>query len=90
MNELVLKKKQRYVNISSDTAEFDSVAGDDPALPADVFQPPAGSQSLARPASAGKKKAKQLYLEEQVDKAIMHSERVLAAATMAQVEILNE
>ncbi|ETP24993.1 hypothetical protein F441_02091 [Phytophthora nicotianae CJ01A1] len=79
------------VNTSSDTAEFDSLTGDDdPALPTDVFQPPAGSQSFARPASAGKKKAKQHHLEGQVDKAIMHSQRELAAATMAQVEILKE
>ncbi|ETO63290.1 hypothetical protein F444_18960 [Phytophthora nicotianae P1976] len=79
------------VNTSSDTAEFDSLTGDDdPALPADVFQPPAGSQSFARPASAGKKKAKQLHLEGQVDKAIMYSQRGLAAATTAQVEILKE
>ncbi|ETI55187.1 hypothetical protein F443_02112 [Phytophthora nicotianae P1569] len=79
------------VNTSSDTAEFDSLTGDDdPALRTDVFQPPAGSQSFARPASAGKKKAKQHHLEGQVDKAIMHSQRELAAATMAQVEILKE
>ncbi|ETM97652.1 hypothetical protein PPTG_20149 [Phytophthora nicotianae INRA-310] len=79
------------VNTSSDTAEFDSLTGDDDrALRTDVFQPPAGSQSFARPASAGKKKAKQHHLEGQVDKAIMHSQRELAAATMAQVEILKE
>ncbi|ETI38875.1 hypothetical protein F441_15307 [Phytophthora nicotianae CJ01A1] len=78
------------VNTSSDTAEFDSVTGDyDPALHADVFQPPAGSQSFVRPAPAWKKKAEQLHLEGQVDKAIMHSQRELAAATTVLVEILE-
>ncbi|ETP32527.1 hypothetical protein, variant [Phytophthora nicotianae P10297] len=91
-NEAVVHEQgAEDVNTSSDTAEFDSLTGDDdPALPADVFQPPTGSQSFAHPASAGKKKAKQLHLEGQVDNAIMYSQRGLAAATTAQVEILKE
>ncbi|KAF4135973.1 hypothetical protein GN958_ATG14838, partial [Phytophthora infestans] len=45
---------------------------------------------LLRPASAGKKKAKQLHLEGQTDKDIMHSQRELAAATTGQVKLLKE
>ncbi|ETN24960.1 hypothetical protein PPTG_01121 [Phytophthora nicotianae INRA-310] len=53
-------------------------------------QSTASSAQLLRPASAGKKKAKQLELEGQVDKAIMHSQRELANATSAQVSIMKE
>ncbi|KAE9160552.1 hypothetical protein PF004_g31141 [Phytophthora fragariae] len=56
----------------------------------DTFQSPVGVLHAVRPTSAGKKKAKQLHFEEQVDKAIMHSQRELAVAPSAQVEIMRE
>ncbi|KAE8960974.1 hypothetical protein PR003_g4126 [Phytophthora rubi] len=56
----------------------------------DTFQSPVGVLHAVRPTSAGKKKAKQLHFEEQVDKVIMHSQRELAVATSAQVEIMRE
>ncbi|KAL3662537.1 hypothetical protein V7S43_012392 [Phytophthora oleae] len=49
-----------------------------------------GSAWLERPKSAGKKTSKQLQFEEQVDRAMMHSQHELAKATCAQVNITKE
>ncbi|KAE9350005.1 hypothetical protein PF008_g6651 [Phytophthora fragariae] len=57
-----------------------------------LLSPTPSSQHLSIPgrsSSAGKKKAKQLQLDEQVDKAMMHSQKALAEATSAQVDIMQ-
>ncbi|KAG2764229.1 hypothetical protein PC129_g14401 [Phytophthora cactorum] len=61
---------------NSDAADMSSVVDDNEGEPCvNDFQSPVGSLQISRPTSAGKKKAKMLHLEGEVDKAIMHSQR---------------
>ncbi|GMF24790.1 unnamed protein product [Phytophthora fragariaefolia] len=48
------------------------------------------SPSSGRSIPVGKKRAKQMNLEDQVDRAMMHSQRELAKATSAQVDIMQQ
>ncbi|KAG2790578.1 hypothetical protein JG687_00005459 [Phytophthora cactorum] len=66
---------------------FDRTNDDDNVLQSPV---PSRVQSSTRNrASGGKKKVKQIQFEEQIDKAMMHSQRELAKATSAQVDIMQ-
>ncbi|KAG1690883.1 hypothetical protein DVH05_027485 [Phytophthora capsici] len=80
-------------NRESDDAEdeVNSIkTGNSSASSTAEFQSPTRSTVPVRPTSAGKKKMKQMQTEEQIDKSTMHSQRQLATASAAQVEIMQK
>ncbi|KAE9036814.1 hypothetical protein PR002_g6899 [Phytophthora rubi] len=81
-------RDQAEIDVSAEATNDDMFDAEDVLL-----SPTPSSQHLSipgRPSSAGKKKAKQLQLDEQVDKAMMHSQKALAEATSAQVDIMQQ
>ncbi|KAE9116832.1 hypothetical protein PF010_g8820 [Phytophthora fragariae] len=81
-------RDQAEIDVSAEATNDDMFDAEDVLL-----SPTPSSQHLSipgRPSSAGKKKAKQLQPDEQVDKAMMHSQKALAEATSAQVDIMQQ
>ncbi|KAG6943831.1 hypothetical protein JG688_00017409, partial [Phytophthora aleatoria] len=59
----------------------------------DVLQSPAPSSTISYPQQTGfrrQKEMKQMQFEEQINKAMMHSQRELAKATSAQVDVMQQ